>query len=532
MPIPASNIVKVEPRVIAAGREELEMNHLYVTGDTTSWLIPPNTLTEFTSASAVAETAGEQSDLYRYAVHYFAGYKNKFASPKALYVMRSALYVPNRVDNMTAIAPWPAYVMGAQVSRPLADFQSIANGALSVNMGEGTRQNVTGIDLTGATSLSQVAAIIQTAIRAANGSLWLNVEVVYDPVINRFVFISVNRGADSSVLVYLDDKDVNPQLANYLGFTETAQAENGANAMQPTDVLNEAYKQGQNWVTFAFDQSAESITTEFAVPSAEDVEVNPNDSVPWGVQGAAWAGAHWGFLYIGWGYAGPSGSDIVGEMSLYDNTAFVHGNEPYAAFIAGTVASIDWNRINGAITLAFKRGDGLASTVNSEAVAAELESRNVNFYGAYATRNADFDFLYPGRLLNSDYVFIDPLVNAIWLNNSLQVSIMNGLTTAPRVPYTDAGFTRIRSWMMDPVNRALTNGVIEPGVTLSESQKSELAAEAGADISEELFTQGYYIQILDPGAPARVNRETPSISLWYTYGGAVQRITVASTVVL
>lgn len=112
------------------------------------------------------------------------------------------------------------------------------------------------------------------------------------------------------------------------------------------------------------------------------------------------------------------------------------------------------------------------------------------------------------------------------------MSILNGLTQSPRVPYTEAGFTRIRSWMMDPVNRALTNGAIEPGVILSESQKSELAAEAGTDISEELYTQGYYIQILDPGASVRVNRETPSISLWYTYGGAVQRITVASTAVL
>ena len=52
------------------------------------------------------------------------------------------------------------------------------------------------------------------------------------------------------------------------------------------------------------------------------------------------------------------------------------------------------------------------------------------------------------------------------------------------------------------------------------------------DISEELFTAGYFLQIVDPGAQARVNRETPVISLWYTYGGAVQRITVASTAIL
>ena len=109
---------------------------------------------------------------------------------------------------------------------------------------------------------------------------------------------------------------------------------------------------------------------------------------------------------------------------------------------------------------------------------------------------------------------------------------MDGLTSTGRLPYTDAGYTRLRSWMMDPVNEALSNGVMEPGVTLSEAQKSEVAKEAGLDISEELFTQGYYIQILDPGASVRARRESPIISLWYTYGGAVQKIEVASTAVL
>ena len=198
----------------------------------------------------------------------------------------------------------------------------------------------------------------------------------------------------------------------------------------------------------------------------------------------------------------------------------------------GSIASVDWNRENGAITYAFKSGMGLAATVTTEVMANFLENRNANFYGNYATRNAEFDFFYPGRLLNSNYVFIDPLINSIWLNNALQVAIMNGLTIAPRVPYTNGGYARIRSWMMDPINRARTNGTIEAGVNLSDAQKAEVMAEAGMDISEELFTAGYFLQIVDPGAQARVNRETPVISLWYTYGGAVQRITVASTAIL
>jgi hypothetical protein len=47
-----------------------------------------------------------------------------------------------------------------------------------------------------------------------------------------------------------------------------------------------------------------------------------------------------------------------------------------------------------------------------------------------------------------------------------------------------------------------------------------------------LQNDGYYLQILDPGAQIRTNRESPSISLWYCYAGSVQRIEMASTMII
>lgn len=65
------------------------------------------------------------------------------------------------------------------------------------------------------------------------------------------------------------------------------------------------------------------------------------------------------------------------------------------------------------------------------------------------------------------------------------------MTIAGRVPYTEAGYTQIKAWLQDPINTALLNGVIDAGVVLSEKQKAELYVEAGEDISEQLFTEGY-----------------------------------------
>jgi len=40
------------------------------------------------------------------------------------------------------------------------------------------------------------------------------------------------------------------------------------------------------------------------------------------------------------------------------------------------------------------------------------------------------------------------------------------------------------------------------------------------------------LQVLDPGAQVRGNRGTPVINFWYTDGGAVQQITLASIDIL
>jgi hypothetical protein len=289
-------------------------------------------------------------------------------------------------------------------------------------------------------------------------------------------------------------------------------------ALSVDDQMTAIRVQTENWVSF---------TTAW--------ETDTDESLEW----AAWANANYGWLYVAYSTADmvtsvDSTADLASILmnSGNDHTTAVYGSLEYACFIMGVVASVAWQRVDGTITAAFKQQSGLAAWVADEMTASTLEGKNCNYFGKFATRNAEFLFLYPGCLSASDYGYIDPYVNSIWLNNRLQIALMDGLTSVGRAPYNQRGYTMIAAWMMDPINDARNNGVIEPGVTLSESQRSEVMNEAGLDISNELWTQGYYLQILDPGAAVRAKRESPIISLWYTYGGAVQRITVASTAIL
>jgi hypothetical protein len=223
-------------------------------------------------------------------------------------------------------------------------------------------------------------------------------------------------------------------------------------------------------------------------------------------------------------------SDIASQIEAaeYGATALVYDNINVAAFILGTAASINWNRYQGTITFAFKHIDGLAPTVTDETTAALLDEKGVGYVGKFATRNDNFVFFYASKIFGR-YGFIDTFVNTVWLKNVMQVSIMNGLTLAGRVPYNERGYTLIRAWLQDPINRAVNNGAIDPGVTLSESQKAQVYNETGKDLTTELWTKGYAILVEDAGAAVRVGRNSPNISVYYTYGGSVHRVEVAST---
>ena len=64
------------------------------------------------------------------------------------------------------------------------------------------------------------------------------------------------------------------------------------------------------------------------------------------------------------------------------------------------------------------------------------------------------------------------------------------------------------------------------------SQAAAVNNAAGGNVAGTIQSNGYYLQILDPGAAARNARQTPIINLWYTDGGAVQQFSMASIDIL
>ena len=493
--IPASYIVAINPRLIPAGGTDLEFNGLFLTDNA---LIPADApLMAFTSADTVAAFFGETSPEYSAAALYFLGYNNSFSKPRRLMFGR----------RISAAAG--AWLRGAKFNGTLANVQAVTSGALTITI-NGSEISVSSVDFSAVTSYSDAATVLETALDAE----LTGVTVAFSSLTGAFQINSPSTGATETITY------ASGTIADLMNLTETEGAvlSQGSDALTQSANMNAIKAQSQNWVCF---------TTLYTADDTEHLGL------------AQWASNQGiDYLYVGW-TADPrllvqgGTSDIASQIDAaeYGATALVYDNVNVAAFVLGCAASINWERYQGTISFAFKHIDGLAATVTDETTAALLDAKGVAYVGKFATRNDDFTFLYPAAMFGK-FGFIDTYVNTIWLKNVMQVSIMNGLANNARVPYNERGYTLIRAWLQDPVNRAVNNGAIDPGVMLSESQKAQVYNETGKDLTTELWTKGYAILVEDAGAAVRVGRNSPNISVYYTYGGSVNRIEVASTAIL
>lgn len=497
MAIPASYIVDITPRVISAGASGIEINGLFLT---TNSQLPAGVVKEFVSSNAVAEYFGYESDEYNIAVVYFAGYQNSFKKP-------SVIKFASRVLNAV-----PAYLRGGKLNTTLETLKAVTDGSFNISI-DGTKKELTGIDLSSCNSLSDVGLKIQSAINTAS------VDVTYSALNEGFQITSGTVGAGSTIS-YAASGAEGTDLSSLLCLT----SETGALISVSMEALSVAENMA---IITGQDSNFVTITTLYNAEHEEAVNLGKwsNSS---GVS----------YCFIVWSNEASAlmpdnNNDVVSVLSAagITNFASVYNSVSVAAGVMGTFASIDWNRLNGAIDLAFKKVDGLAPTVTTESDAAALDKKTYTYMGKFATKNTEFNFLYKGMIVGS-YINISTYINAVWFNETIKNALLTGLSGVTKTTYNENGYSFIRAWMSDPVNQALNNGVIQTGVTLSEAQKAQIISEVGDDITPELFANGYYLLIQDPGANARSTGESPVITLYYTDGGVVKKLQIASTAIM
>jgi hypothetical protein len=502
--IPANQIVKVNPGVLSAGGRALDIVAVLLT---TSSRVPIGDVHEFATAADVGSYFGLSSTEYALATIYFNGFDNSNAKPSKVYFTQYPA---------ASVAP---YLRGATLGLTLDQLKALAAGVLTISF-DGTPHASSSIDLSGATSFTDAATLIEAAFTTPPFA------VSYDSTAQAFVFTGNTAGAAHTVSYVTTDA-----LATSLKLTQAAGAiiSQGADAATPGPFMDGVVAVTQDWATFmtCFDPDVSGnanklLFAEWANAQNDrycyvcwDVDIAPSTTVP--------ATNSLGYLI------GPNGVNLSGVCLIASDglSSSAAASASYAAFICGAAASIDFTEHNGRITFAFKSQSGLQATCTNATAALNLIANGYNFYGAYATANDDFVFLYNGSV-SGDFLWLDSFINQIWMNNQFQLALMVLLTTVKSIPYNDAGYALIEAACLDVIQQGLNFGAFRAGVTLSNAQIAEVNSAAGVKIDDVLSSQGWYLQVLDANPQVRAARGSPPCTFWYMDGQSVQQITLAS----
>lgn len=485
--IPASFYVGVTPGVISAGQPGITMSELMLTTNTR---VPIGMILASTSLASVQTYFGAASDEATEAAVYFAGYNGATASPATL------LFAQYPTANVGA------YLRGGNISGVALSTLQGYTGVLTVTI-DGTAHTSGNIDLSAATSLSDAAQIINTALAVdgptaasvtaaistntmtvsavTSGTLAVGQQVTGSGVTADTYITALGTGTggtgtytvsqsqtvaseamtiltpavtyDSVSGAFLVQSGTTGTGSTITFATGTISADllltqatgavlsQGAVAAVPATFMAGIVAQTTNWASFQtlFDPDNGSGNTQ---KQAFAAWVNSTqDRYAYLCEDSDVTPTESTAATTSLGYIlGQSNSS--GTVPIWQSVIGSAGNH-LAAFAGGYIASINWNATNGRATADYKSQSGIVPSVNSETAAANLIANNYNYYGSVATAGAAWQFFDPGSI-TGPYKWLDSYINQIWLNNQCQVALMTLLTTVGRIPYNPVGYGMVR----------------------------------------------------------------------------------------
>lgn len=491
--IPLSVDFSITPSVIGAAGSAVDANGLMLTDNE---LIPVGSVSYFYDETEVSAIMGSTSKEYLAAQLYFGGYDDATVSPGTLLMGR------------LVTSPVAGYLLSASLKGiTLATLQALS-GTITLTV-DGSSVTSSAIDLSTATSFSEIASDLETGIGAS-------VTVEWNSIANRFIIRSATTGTDSAV-----SYAANSTLATGLLLTEdtAATVSPGSAAIAMADMMDAITNKTQDWILFS---------------SLVDLDDDDKEAL------CSWVNSS-NFRY---GYiahdttALPTVSNNancfnqkVVVANSYANVLMMYGSYLYPVTALAYAASLDFARTGGRVSYKFRAFSGLSPNVTDKATALALKSNGYSFYGNYGENTTTAQYISDGAI-SGDFLWLDSFVGQVWLNAKLLAAFTAAFTANQSFAYNADGYASIDAAVTDPANAAITFGTIRKGVTLDSSQIRQVNNVVGSDISSTLYSDGWYLYIPTPSATSRAARELPGVVFFYVDGQLIQSITMTSAAVL
>lgn len=406
-----------------------------------------------------------------------------------------------------AKAATAALLKGAPLSpteQLLSTWTAITSGSLSVTV-DGTARNLTGINLSGATSLSQVASLI-TAAGSLGGT------VSWDAVRGRFLLKSSTTGTSSAV-AFAATPGAGTNLGPLLKFTAAA-----GGAIVPRQAVETPLAAMQALVNAEADWYGAMIA-DVSLTDSQHLQVAAY------VEALDYARIYGVTTQATTALDATQTSDLPSALKAagYSRTVIQYSSSsPYAvASLFGRAFTVDFSANRTAITLKFKQQPGVVAETITKAQADALAGKNCNVFVNYQNGTA---IIQEGVM--SSGIFFDERHGLDWLANAVQTEAYNLLyTSGTKIPQTDAGITQIANAVASACEGGVTNGLIAPGVWNADG--------FGALRRGDTLPSGYYVYapaIASQSQSEREARRSPPIQVAVKLAGAVHFANVAINV--
>lgn len=491
--IPLSRDFNITPSTVNAAGTALDVYGLLLSDNE---LLPVGKVTEFTSAADVGSALGTTSKEYRAASLYMSGYDNSTVRPGAVLFGRLV---------KSPVAGW---LLSGSFKGVKIDALKTVSGTITLTV-DGESVTSSSINLTSVTSFTDAAAAIATAIGSGVTVDWLSIQ-------SRFIIRSATTGADSEVS--LADDSV---AAIALKLTANTAATNspGAAATSITDTMAAIVNQNQDWVMtsslveFTDDEKEELCAWVNASNNRYAYSLHDTSAAPTVANNEA--------CFV----------QSVVVANGFENVFAVYGTYLYAVLSLAYSASLNFSRTNGRVSYKFRAFAGIAPNVTDNATAAALESNGYNFYGAYGQNKTMANYVSNGAITGK-FLWLDSFISQVWINANLVAAFANLFTNNSSYAFNASGYSSVSAAVIDVATNAINFGAVRPGVVLDQAQINIVNDAVGTDISNALFTQGWFFYIPVQTGASRTERSLDGAIFYYVDGQLIQGINMTSTNIL
>ena len=341
----------------------------------------------------------------------------------------------------------PAYLLSGGLT--LSDLTGITTGAMKITI-DGTSRTLSALDFSSATSVSDVAGVINTAL-STYGTC-----TVYG---GNIIIKSATTGAESSIS-YASAPDSGTDVSDLLGLTEAKGASladgyvAGTIAEEMQAIADAGTRAGLFFYGWAID--AEYRDTEDQVAAAN--WINARSYRACGAMATNNANAYNPASTANNGYKATE-QGLASINYTYDDNSQVY---PEISYLANFLA-VDYNAENQAIAGKYKDADGIAAVnfPDIETNIQTLNSRRINTITGVIGQTIKF---FREGVQSSSAWSTDGWVNVCNFISELEIEILNVFLRNKKVPYTLDGQNLLIAAASKICNKYKRNGSFSDGM--------------------------------------------------------------------